>query len=151
MNSAANRISRFIKLTATPLLAFGLLAGAMQSANAASLTIDIKGDVLDKGTVMLALYKKDDKWMGKASDGRVTPAKKGGVSVTFDNVPEGEYAISMYVDENNNGKLDANAIGIPIEPYAFSNDASGAFGPPSFEQAKFVVGKDKTTHVINLK
>ncbi|MCY7389601.1 MAG: DUF2141 domain-containing protein [Burkholderiales bacterium] len=151
MNAAAKRISRLINLTATPLLAVGLLAGAMQSANAGSLTVDIKGDVLDKGTVMLALYKKDDKWMGKATDGRVIPAKKGGVSVTFDDVPEGEYAISMYVDENNNGKLDANGIGIPIEPYAFSNDASGAFGPPSFAQAKFVVGKEKTTHVINLK
>ena len=151
MNSTPNQISRFIPRAAAPLLVFGVLASALQSANAASLTVDIKGDVLDKGTVMLALYKKEDKWMGKASDGRVTPAKKGGVSVTFDNVPEGEYAISMYVDENSNGKLDANAIGIPIEPYAFSNDASGAFGPPSFEQARFVVGKDKTTHVINLK
>ena len=151
MNSTPNQISRFIPRAAAPLLVFGVLASALQSANAASLTVDIKGDVLDKGTVMLALYKKDDKWMGKSSDGRVTPAKKGGVSVTFDNVPEGEYAISMYVDENSNGKLDANAIGIPIEPYAFSNDASGAFGPPSFEQARFVVGKDKTTHVINLK
>ena len=151
MNSAPNQIARFITRTATPLLAVGLLVGAMQSARAASLTVEINGDVPDIGTVMLALYKKDDKWLGKASDGRVTPAKKGGVSVTFNDVPEGEYAISMYVDENNNGKLDANAIGIPIEPYAFSNDASGTFGPPTFEQAKFVVGKDKTTHVINLK
>ena len=57
----------------------------------------------------------------------------------------------MFVDENDNGKLDANAIGMPIEPYAFSNDASGSFGPPSFAQAKFVVGKEKTTHVITLK
>ena len=61
MNSASNQISRFITRTATPLLAFGLLAGASQAASAASFTIDIKGDVPDKGTAMLALYKKDDK------------------------------------------------------------------------------------------
>jgi uncharacterized protein (DUF2141 family) len=55
------------------------------------------------------------------------------------------------VDENANGKMDSNVIGIPIEPYAFSNDASGNFGPPTFEQAKFVVTKDAKKITINIK
>jgi uncharacterized protein (DUF2141 family) len=66
-------------------------------------------------------------------------------------LPEGEYAVSLFVDENSNGKMDKNAIGIPTEAYGFSNDASGNFGPPSFEQAKFVVGKDKAAITITLK
>ena len=133
------------------LITAALIALGLSAANAATLTIDVRGEVGDKGSVLVALYKVDDKWMGKASDARKAPAKKEGVMVTFNDVAEGEYAISMFVDENNNGKLDANAIGMPIEPYAFSNDAMGIFGPPSFAQARFIVGKDNVIHVINIK
>ncbi|MBC7623607.1 MAG: DUF2141 domain-containing protein [Aeromicrobium sp.] len=131
--------------------AFCISSAFASSANAGNLTIDIKG-VGDKGNVKVALYKQTDKWMRQASGGGQTvPAKKDGVSVTFEDVPDGEYAVSLFVDENGNGKLDSNAIGIPIEPYAFSNDATGAFGPPTFEQSKFVVTKDAKTIVINIK
>lgn len=151
MKTSPRNTVRLTNLTTATLLALGLLIGAVPAANAASLTVDVKGEVGDKGSVLVALYKVDDKWMGKASDARKVPAKKDGISVTFNDLTEGEYAISMFVDENNNGKLDANALGMPIEPYAFSNDAMGNFGPPSFAQAKFIVGKDNVIHVINLK
>ena len=121
------------------------------AAVAGDLTVEIKGVASDTGNVMVALYKKDDKWMGRSTAGTTVAAKKGVVSVSFKDVPEGEYAISLFIDENSNGKMDSNAIGIPIEPYAFSNDASGNFGPPTFEQAKFVVGKDSKSIVINIK
>lgn len=128
-----------------------LMSVPAANANAADLNVEIKGSG-DKGNVMVALYKQTDKWMRMASGGsQMLPAKKDGVAVTFKDLPEGEYAVSLFVDENGNGKLDSNAIGIPIEPYAFSNDASGAFGPPTFEQAKFVVSKDAKTVVINIK
>lgn len=124
---------------------------APSTAVAGDLTVEIQGVAAEKGNVMVALYKKEDKWMGKSTGGTMVAAKKGAVSVAFKDLPEGEYAISLFVDENSNGKLDSNAIGIPIEPYAFSNDASGNFGPPTFEQAKFVVGKDSKSIVINIK
>ncbi len=128
-----------------------LMSVPAANANAADLNVEIKGSG-DKGNVMVALYKQTDKWMRMASGGsQMLPAKKDGVAVTFKDLPEGEYAVSLFVDENGNGKLDSNAIGIPIEPYAFSNDASGAFGPPTFEQSKFVVSKDAKTVVINIK
>jgi uncharacterized protein (DUF2141 family) len=121
------------------------------NANAGDLTIEIKG-VGDKGNVMVALYKQSDTWMRRATGGgQSVPAKKDGVALTFKDLPDGEYAVSLFVDENTNGKMDSNAIGIPTEPYAFSNDASGNFGPPTFEQAKFVVTKDAKTIVINIK
>jgi len=124
---------------------------APSTAVAGDLTVEIQGVAAEKGNVMIALYKKEDKWMGKSTAGTMVAAKKGAVAVAFKDLPEGEYAISLFVDENSNGKLDSNAIGIPIEPYAFSNDASGNFGPPTFEQAKFVVGKDSKSIVINIK
>ena len=47
----------------------------------------------------------------------------------------GRYALSAFHDENDNGELDTNLMGIPSEGYGFGNDASAAFGPPSFEAA----------------
>ena len=69
---------------------------------------------------------------------------------TFENIPYGEYAIKYYHDENGNGKLDANALGIPNEPYGFSNNARAVFSPPSFEKAKFVFDNDEMVHAMKM-
>ena len=52
-------------------------------------------------------------------------------------LPDGIYAIGLYVDSNKNEKLDTNFFGIPKEQFGFSNNAKGRFGPPSFESASF--------------
>lgn len=134
---------------ASAMIASAMLATGV--AHAADLTVEIKGIAADKGNVMVALYKATDSWMKTPSHGSGAPAKTAGASVRFRDLAEGDYAVSLYVDENGNGKMDTNVIGIPIEPYAFSNNASGSFGPPSFEQAKFSLGKDGKTIVITLK
>ena len=54
-------------------------------------------------------------------------------------LPHGEYAVKVFHDENNNGKLDTRMFGIPAERYGFSNNAGGKFGPPEYEDAKFIV------------
>lgn len=66
------------------------------------------------------------------------------MTFTLDSIPAGTYAFGVFHDENNNEQIDQNWIGIPTEGFAFSNNAMGAFGPPSFEQAKFVVLKQET-------
>jgi uncharacterized protein (DUF2141 family) len=137
-------------LTTCLVVATAFLSTHAIDAHAADVSLTING-VGDKGNVMVALYKKDDKWLGKSTMGTMVAAKKEGVTVSFKDLPEGEYAVSLFVDENSNGKMDTNAIGIPVEAYGFSNDASGNFGPPSFEQAKFIVGKDKTAITITLR
>ncbi len=50
-------------------------------------------------------------------------------------LPFERLAIAAHHDRNDNGKLDKNALGIPTEPYGFSNNPRGMFGPPSFEQS----------------
>jgi uncharacterized protein (DUF2141 family) len=66
-------------------------------------------------------------------------------------LPEGEYAISVFHDQNGNRQLDQNFINIPKEPFGFSNDALGMMGPPSFDEAMFQVKQKKKEIVINLK
>lgn len=55
----------------------------------------------------------------------------------FEDLPPGTYAIAVAHDENMNGKLDTNALGIPTEGYGFSNDAKGWLSAPSFSAASF--------------
>lgn len=71
----------------------------------------------------------------------VVPAK-GHVLIDFGTVPDGRYAVSLFHDENANGKLD-KALMLPREGYGFSRDAPVRMGPPSFEKAAFVLaGRD---------
>jgi len=57
--------------------------------------------------------------------------------INFSNIKDGEYALSIFQDLNNNNKLDMRKFGIPAEPFAFSNAAIRRFGSPYFSQAKF--------------
>ena len=78
------------------------------------------------------------------------PAKPGVVELRVRNVKPGAYSIAVFHDTNGNGKLDRSFIGLPNEPYGFSNDV-GRRGPPSFEAARIVVREPSTTIVIPIR
>jgi uncharacterized protein (DUF2141 family) len=63
--------------------------------------------------------------------------RKAQARCDFEDIPPGTYAIAVVHDENMNGKLDTTLLGIPTEGYAFSSDAKGLFGAPSFSAASF--------------
>jgi uncharacterized protein (DUF2141 family) len=69
-------------------------------------------------------------------------------SFTFKDLPPGRYAVAVYHDSNNNGKLDT-ILFIPTESYGFSNNVMGTFGPPDFEAASFVV--ETGTKIVPIK
>jgi uncharacterized protein (DUF2141 family) len=122
---------------------------AAGSASAASIEVRVQG-VTAKGKVLVAVcdkttFLKDCAYSGSA------PAKAGETVVTVDGVPTGSWAVLSYQDENDNGKLDRNVLGIPKEPYAFSRDARGRFGPPSFEDAAFELRDEKAITTIKLR
>jgi uncharacterized protein (DUF2141 family) len=136
---------KFAKLAAV------CMAALMAPAYAADLTVEIKGLTSANGKVLIALYDKADGWMKRGLKTAGAPAQKDGVTYEFKDLPMGDYAISIHHDENGNGKFDTNLVGMPIEPYGFSNDAMGNFGPPTFEQAKFKLDVTKKTVTLNLK
>jgi uncharacterized protein (DUF2141 family) len=78
------------------------------------------------------------------------PAKpeEGKMQYTFENLVAGVYAIKLFHDINDNQKLDANWLGIPREPFGFSNNPRIRFGPPSFEAAQFEVIVNATTSAV---
>jgi uncharacterized protein (DUF2141 family) len=132
-------------------LAVVCMATLMAPVYAADLTVEIKGLTSANGKVLISLFDKADGWMKRGLKTSGVDAQKDGVTYEFKDLPMGEYALSIHHDENGNGKFDTNLVGMPIEPYGFSNDAMGNFGPPTFEQAKFKLDQDKKTITLNLK
>ncbi len=92
----------------------------------------------NRGTVRCAVFDHTDRWLTKkvVAGVKAKVSNKKGVCI-FRGLKPGKYAISAYHDENDNGKLDTNFVGIPSEDYVASNDARGTMGPPNFEDAVF--------------
>lgn len=79
------------------------------------------------------------------------PAHGGRVEVRVANVPPGRYAAVAYHDRNADRELDLNGLGMPTEPFGFSNDAPLLLGPPLFKDAAFDVADKDVTVAIHLK
>lgn len=74
---------------------------------------------------------------------RIIKIEKSTEAVIYDKIPEGRYAVAVYHDENLNGKMDANPLGMPKEGYGFSNNPR-VIGRPDFEQAAFDFNRNDT-------
>jgi uncharacterized protein (DUF2141 family) len=123
-------------------------SGVLYAQHKVELTI--RGIENVQGSVLVAVYNSEETFMKKRLASKKVKVSDNEVTLTFEDVSSGDYAITTFHDENDNNKLDTNFLGIPNEPYGFSNDARGSFGPPSFEKAKVKVDGNKKL-VINLK
>jgi uncharacterized protein (DUF2141 family) len=148
INTEQQRIMSQQKL-ASWLLAGGILLAS--SAQAARVTVTIEGIHSSDGVVMAGLFDSASAFPQKFLEGRSTAAKAPSVTLIFENVQPGRYAISAFHDLNNNGRLDTGAFGIPKEPYGFSRDARGVMGPPAFDEAAFDVPVEGISLVIHVK
>jgi len=118
-----------------------------------TLTVKMEGFSSDNGYVNLALFKTEDGFpedKQKACKNAKGNIKSGKSEVVFTDIPYGEYAISIYHDENANGKLDKNFMGVPKEGHGASNNPK-SFGPPKFEEAKFKLDSEKGDISISIK
>lgn len=116
-----------------------------------NLEITFTGIKEKTGTVHVALYKGVDTFMKKAIKNGKAKVNGDEVTIVFEGLSYGEYTVSAYHDENENDKMDTKAFGIPLEPYGFSNNARGMFGPPSYEDCMFKVNKELVKQSIKLK
>lgn len=120
-------------------------------AQSASLEISVINIKSDKGTIRVGLFVTEEDFLKKAVKGKVVKASTGGITVTFDNLAPGEYALSVIHDSNENGELDTNMFGIPKEGFAFGNNSMGTFGPPKFNEAIVVIGNQAIRQEIKLR
>jgi uncharacterized protein (DUF2141 family) len=113
------------------------------------VAMDISVDVTDiekrGGQLYVGLYNKKEGFrnISKTYKNRVINIDSSSIKIVFKNIPKGVYAISVFHDENENGKLDKNFFGIPTEGYEFSNNIRPMFRGASFEESKFELDSNK--------
>lgn len=113
-----------------------------------AITITISGITAIKGNLRVGLYLPEDDFLKeKGLKGITLPHTAKVQDIHFDHIPNGVYAIAVYQDINKNNRLDKNQLGIPLEPFGFSNNPPIGFGPPSFEQCRFEVTGNKVVQI----
>jgi uncharacterized protein (DUF2141 family) len=142
-----NRHSTLIR----PLALAAQLLLLPMAAHAFDLTLEVLNPKVVQGSINAALYNSAETWLKQdlAVGAQRVPAAEKTV-IVYRGLPAGAYAISLFHDENGNGKLDTNVVGLPTERYGFSRDARGRMGPPAYADAVFELQAD-TTVAITLK
>lgn len=107
------------------------------------LTVKIENIKGKKGSLRLGVFNSEEGFLKKAIGGRVIKPEGDKVTIVFDDLKPGKYAISIIHDENDNNEVDKKAFGIPKEGLGFSNNAMGKFGPPTFEESSFTIEDQK--------
>ena len=107
-----------------------------------------------KGSIFVAVYDSESSFLNpdKLRDKKIVAVSNtGSMDITFSNLPPGTYAISCFHDVNGNGVLDTNFLGIPTEPYGFSNNARPKFRAPNWAETKFYLKAGGETQSIRLE
>ena len=115
-------------------------AWAQQAGAANSIKVIVTGLHSNEGEVDCVLFNSADGFpdQGDKAIKRIKSKIENQQAVClFDGVAPGDYAVSEFHDENGNGKLDRNFIGMPKEGVGASNDATGHMGPPKYDDARF--------------
>ena len=91
-----------------------------------------------QGKVSFALFNKDN-FLQKPLQASASMIKEGNSVVVFKDIPEGNYAVICFHDQNNNNKMDFQSNGVPAEDYGVSTNNVNPYGPPIFNDTKFKV------------
>ncbi|WP_298894515.1 DUF2141 domain-containing protein [uncultured Psychroserpens sp.] len=138
--------------TLVKIIVFIVFSQILNAQDISGQEVKVKINNLDsnKGKVYVALYNSEISFLDNGFKSTKSVINNNTCEVTFKNIPQGIYAISIYHDENDNNKLDSNFLGIPKEDYGCSNNAKGFMGPPKWKDAKFKIKNKSVTQTINL-
>ena len=135
-------------------IAGALATGAAWSApTTATLTIRVEnvlpaGGTLRLGLYTAALYPDDESKPVASAD---VPAVAPETTIVLHNIPPGVYAIQTFQDVNSNNKMDTSWLGLPLEPFGFSLDATPFLSKPSFDAVKFTLAPGDNSQTLHLQ
>ena len=120
-----------LALTLTTLFSFAQDKGI-------TITVTVDNVTSNEGKVLMSLHNSDTFMKAQGIMDAETTIENGKVTLTFENVLPGEYAILALHDKNDNKRMDFQENGMPKESYGASNNVM-AMGPPQYSDAKFTV------------
>ena len=131
--------------TSLQALFFFLCCSFMLNAQS-RIEVEITNFKNNKGVVFIGLYNSEGSFLNEAFKGEKVAVKNKKAILLFEDLPAGNYAISVFHDEDENGELSTNFLGIPKESYGASNNAPSRFGPPKWKDARFKVARGETIY-----
>jgi len=123
------------------------------AAAAAGLAVRFEGIETHTGQIMLSVFDNaaaHDQG-GKPVRAAVVPVEGAAATAVFAGLAPGDYAIKAFHDVDGDGKMGTNPFGMPLEPFAFSNNAKAEGGPPRWEAARFTVAAGDNAVTIAIK
>jgi uncharacterized protein (DUF2141 family) len=150
------KLSWMLKLLLTFFLfcVLFLSVKATQEKLSAKLQVEIVGIKSAKGVLLVSMYNQANGFPDApqlASSKKIAKAQRDAVLLEWNSIAPGTYAIAVLHDENGDGKMNTNIVGIPSEGFGFSNNKLGIAGPPSFQRASFEIKKADNKIVIKLR
>lgn len=118
------------------------------------LKIEVTGiNTNKKGNLRIGVFKKNGfPEADKVHFGKIIPVTNSTMNVIISTLEVGQYGIAVLQDQDKNGKMTTNLVGYPVEPYGFSNNKFGKFGPPDFNEVAFTLKSGQPLHLkIHLK
>lgn len=99
-----------------------------------------------KGAVEIAIFNDEKSFIVKGKEYKVNSkvVTNDTLVFIFTDIPKNDYAISIYHDVNADKECNLNFIGIPKEPYGFSNNFKPKFSKPTFKDCKIELNNNKS-------
>ena len=137
-----------LKLLFFILIMLTLYDGYSQSKKTSlTLTIEVASFENTKGVLRVCVTDQKDDFLKSCTFSKIVTVEDDTVSLKIENIEKGNYAVSVYHDENNSGILETGGVfGIPLEPYGFSNNPTITFGP-SYKKSVFKMTSDKNISI----
>ena len=136
------------------LLILAIIAGFAARAHSADLNITVTGAQPGEGQMLVGVFDNAQGFLKTPVKGAKAQVDGNGRARVTLTLPPGRYAIAVTYDQNGNGEMDRRALGLPAEPFGFSNNARVRFGPPAFDKAAFALtaaGKAVTIRLDRVK
>ncbi|WP_026063317.1 DUF2141 domain-containing protein [Pedobacter arcticus] len=138
-----------MKLTLSILFSFLALHIYAQNPNTHDLKITVTNIKKLKGNIKLGIFNTENSFLiaGKEYKSVSKKVTDNEVILTLTDLPKGAYAISLFQDVNTDNTCNLNFLGIPIEPYAFSNNFKPKFSKPKFNDCDIYLAKDQAISI----
>lgn len=130
------------------LLYISFLSAIFSSDNP-RLTLKVSEFKALKGELIIGIFNNEESFLkdDAAYKNYTITVDEISKTIIIDNLPKGEYALSIYHDENSDNKCNLSFIGIPKEAYGFSNNIKPKFSAPSYKDCKFSLTSDTVMNI----
>jgi uncharacterized protein (DUF2141 family) len=128
-----------------------LLLTSLAAYGEAPVTIVVDDVRVAEGSILVEVLASPEAFAGDAPALERLELEAQPPSIRFDlDLPPGTYALRILHDLDGDYAMTTNLVGMPAEPWAFSNNAAGRFGPPGWEAARFEVGTEPVSQTLQL-